>query len=216
MDRMVVTTIRTTTWPTIRPTIRNMILGITGISGSGKHTAAQFFEQKKWKILDADSMVHHLYRPYTNAWKAVVREFGEEILNQDDTINRVKLGKIVFNASEPEEAKIALKRLNQIMHPYLKRKIKNEIHHFHRKNTPIIIIAALWEELDMPALCDKILLIESDSELASKRIQGRDDISPETYEIRVKNQTHPPKPDFIVENSGTMTDFRKKLARLPL
>ena len=197
-------------------TLKNMVLGITGISGSGKHTAAKFFKEKGWVVLDADSMAHHIYRPYTNAWKSVVREFGESILNQNDTINRVKLGKIVFNASNPDEAKIALGKLNSIIHPYVKRKIKDEIHRRFRSKKDIIIVAALWKELDMPALCDKILLITSDSESASKRIQGRDGISPGTYNVRVKSQTHPPKPDFIAENNGSIMDFRKKLAQLSL
>lgn len=197
-----------------RSTTRNMILGITGISGSGKHTAAKFFEEKGWIVLDADRMAHYIYRPYTNAWKSVVREFGETLLNKDDTINRVKLGKIVFNASNPDEARIALEKLNSIIHPYVKRKIKDEIHRRFRSKKDIVIVAALWKELDMPAFCDKILLITSGSELASKRIQGRDGISPDTYSMRVKNQIHPPKPDFIVENDGSIIDFRKKLSQL--
>ena len=43
-----------------------MILGITGKSGTGKHTAAKFLEQKGWKVLDVDKIAHKLYRPYQN------------------------------------------------------------------------------------------------------------------------------------------------------
>ncbi|MBN2096047.1 dephospho-CoA kinase [Candidatus Peregrinibacteria bacterium] len=193
-----------------------MILGITGISGSGKHTAAHYFEQRGWVILDADKIAHHSYRPYTAVWKAVVREFGEGILNQDDTINRVKLGKIVFSASEPEESEKALSKLNQIVHPYMKRRIKNEIHRHFRRQSNIAIVVALWRESDLEDCCEKILLIKADPALRRKRIQGRDGISPETYEMRVKNQTEPPQPDFIVENSGSLTDFREKLGQLGL
>ncbi|MBU1017438.1 dephospho-CoA kinase [Patescibacteria group bacterium] len=193
-----------------------MILGITGISGSGKHTAAHFFEQKGWVILDADKIAHRSYRPYTAVWKAVIREFGEGILNTDDTINRVKLGKIVFNASEPEVSKMALSKLNQIIHPYMKRRIRNEIHRHFRRQSNIAIVVALWRESGLEDCCEKILLIKAASELRSRRIQGRDGISPETYGMRIQNQTEPPQSDFVVENSGSLADFRKKLAQLEL
>ena len=94
-----------------------MILGITGISGSGKHTAANFLKQKGWVVLDADKIAHYLYRPYTSLWKAVVKEFGEDILSANDKIDRQKLSKIVFDPNNPE----GLKKLNEITHPEIKR-----------------------------------------------------------------------------------------------
>jgi len=205
-----VTTIRPTTGPQPAHNTK-MVLGITGISGSGKHTAAQFFRKKGWIILDTDKIAHYLYRPYTGVWKAIVREFSEKILNQDDTINRVKLGKIVFNASKPKEAHAALHRLNQIIHPYIKRHIKNEIHRHFRRKSNIAIVVALWREAGLKDCCDKMLLLRADPGLRSKRIQGRDGISPETYEMRIKNQTEPPHSDFAVENNGTLKELNEKL-----
>lgn len=193
-----------------------MTLGITGISGAGKHTAANFFQKKGWVILDVDKMAHNSYRPYTNAWKAIVREFGEGILNQDDTINRVKLGKIVFNASDPNQAEKDLHKLNEIVHPYIKRSINNEIHRYFHRQANIAVIVALWEEVSLEDCCDKILLLKADPALCSKRIQGRDGISPETYGMRTRSQTEPPHPDFIVHNSGTIDELNAKLSEVYL
>ena len=193
-----------------------MILGITGISGSGKHTSAHYFKRKGWVVLDVDKIAHHSYRPYTLVWKRIVREFGEGILNRDDTINRQKLGKIVFNASQPKEAKKTLKKLNQIVHPYIKRSLKNEIHRYFRRKADIVVVAVLWKELEIKKICDKILLITADLDLARKRIQKRDNISPETYQMRVKNQSIPKNPDFMVENNGTIRELNSKLAEIPL
>ena len=194
----------------------HMILGITGISGTGKHTSAQYFKRKGWVVLDVDKVAHHSYRPYTHVWKAIVREFGMEILNQDDTINRLKLGKIVFNASRPKEADSAIKKLNQIVHPYIKRRLKNEIHRYFRRKSNIVIVAVLWKELDLLNICDKILLIKADKRLSSKRIQKRDQISAEIYKMRVKHQSDPPHPDFVIKNNGTPEELNSKLAELPL
>ncbi len=196
--------------------IGHMILGITGISGAGKHTAANYFKRKGWAILDADKIAHHLYRPYTNAWKDIVKEFGENILNKDDTINRVKLGKIVFNAASPKDSGIALKKLNKIIHPYIKRRIKNEIHRHFRRGSDIAIVVALWQEAGLEDCCEKILLITADPKLCGRRIHVRDGISPETYQMRIKNQEEPPRPDFTVENNGTIRELNSKLAELSL
>ncbi len=197
-----------------RTRTRTMILGITGISGSGKHTTAKFFERKGWVILDADKIAHYAYRPYTHVWKTVVQEFGEMILNKDDTINRVKLGKIVFNASEPEQSQAALKRLNQIVHPYVKRRVKNEIHRHFRRKSNIAIVVALWQELNLEEYCEKLLLLKASPEICSRRVEGRDNISQETYQMRIINQTEPPHPDFTVENSGTLRELNEKLNKI--
>jgi len=191
-----------------------MVLGITGISGSGKHTAAKYFEKKSWIILDADKIAHYLYRPYTGVWKAVTKEFGENILNQDDTINRVKLSQIVFNPANPEDSNKALTKLNQIVHPFVKRYIENEIHHQLRRKSNIAIVVALWQESGLEDFCDKILLIKAESGLRSKRIQGRDGITLETYKMRIKNQTEPTEPDFVIENNGTMEELNAELNQI--
>jgi dephospho-CoA kinase len=188
-----------------------MVLGITGISGSGKHTAAKYFESKGWVILDADKISHDTYRPYSGAWKAVVQAFGENILNQDDTVNRVKLGKIVFNPLDPEGARAELEKLNKIVHPFVKRQIIEDIHHHTRTKPNIAIVVALWEEAELEDICEKILLLRSDPELRSKRVKLRDSISEEAYQIRVSHQNEPPKPDFTVENNGSVQELNNKL-----
>ncbi len=187
-----------------------MVLGITGISGSGKHLAAEYFQKKNWVILDADTIAHNLYRPYTGAWKKVVNEFGEGILNKNDVINRSKLGKIVFNPENPD----ALQKLNQIIHPYIKRQIKNDIHRHFRRKSNIVVVAALWQELDLPSLCNKILLLKADPAIRLKRIQNRDGISESMYEVRTKNQSEPPHPDFVIENNREIRDLNNKLSEI--
>ncbi len=193
-----------------------MTLGITGISGSGKHMVANFFKEKEWVILDADKIAHDLYRPYTGVWKKITKEFGEKILNTDDTINRFKLSEIVFNPSDPDASKLLLGKLNQIIHPYMKRRMKEVIHrHFHRESN-IVVIAALWEELELKKLCDKILLIKANPETRLKRIQNRDGISAEMYKMRIKNQKDISDPDYTIENNGELRELKGELNGITL
>ncbi len=191
-----------------------MVLGITGISGAGKHTVGEFLKQKGWVVLDADTIAHRLYRPYTGVWKAIVEEFGEEVLTSKDLIDRVKLGKIVFDSKNPEKATQALHRLNEIVHPYLRRQIKNEIHRHFRRKSDIAIVVALWRESGLEDICDKLLLIKADADVMEKRIQMRDGISSETYQMRIKNQQEPEQADLVISNKGSKQALLKELDAL--
>lgn len=189
-----------------------MILGITGKSGSGKHTVAKYFQQRDWKILDADKIAHKLYRPYLRIWRDVVDRFGEGILKTNDIINRQKLRKIVF-AGTPESNQ-ALKDLNGIVHPELKRYIKDEVYFQKKRKKNTIVVAALWKELGLPNVCDKVLLIKAGDALAFERINKRDGIDFEMYEAYTQNQTNLPKADFTVKNEGTFQELYKKLNKI--
>lgn len=191
-----------------------MILGITGISGSGKHTTAQILEKRGWVILDADKIAHLSYRPYTSVWKGIVKEFGEGILNQDDSINRLKLGAIVFNKMDTESAEVALRKLNQITHPYVKRKIKDAIHRHFRRGSDIAVVVALWKETDIENYCQKMLLVKADLESRLYRTKKRDGISEETYTMRIKNQTEPKNPDFVIENNKGIKELSEAINAL--
>lgn len=191
-----------------------MVIGITGISGSGKKKVAQFFERKHWVIIDVDQMAHLLYRPYTHVWHEIVGHFGEKILNQDDTINRTRLSKIVFNPSEPEVAHQELMKLNEMIHPALKREVKDKIHRHFRRKSNIVVVAALWQELDLIELTDFLLLVRSKPELCQKRIMERDNLPLEVYKLRVRDYKEPIQPEFKIDNDGTPEELADKLEQL--
>lgn len=191
-----------------------MVLGITGISGVGKHEAARFFEKRGWVILDADQIAHHLYRPYTYVWKAMVKRFGEEILTKEDLIDRQKLRAIVFDAKQAEVSRKALDDLSAILHPELKRHLQEKIHRHFRRKSNLVIVAALWKEMGLFELCEKVLLIEAEEDLALMRIKKRDGIDEAMYRHYTASQQIPENPDFVVENNGTLKELGKKLLNL--
>ncbi|MCL4396447.1 MAG: dephospho-CoA kinase [Chloroflexi bacterium] len=101
-----------------------IVIGLTGNIASGKSTVAKMLEQLGAKLVDADRVVHEQMMPGEKVWSAIVKEFGPEVLNPDQTINRPKLGSIVFI----DEA--ALKRLEAITHPAALRGIREKIEQF--------------------------------------------------------------------------------------
>ena len=189
-----------------------MILGITGKSGVGKHTAAKFFEQRGWKVRDADKIAHKLYRPYQRVWREVTERFGEGILKKNDVIDRQKLKQIVFGKTE--ESRKALKDLNAIVHPEVKRILKDEVYYLGKKKANTVIVGALWEELGLFEVCEKVLLLKAGDTLTYERIKKRDGLDLEMYEAYTANQKEPENPDFIVINEGSFQDLYKELNQI--
>jgi len=189
-----------------------MILGITGKSGVGKHTAAQFFEQKGWRSLYADKIAHRLYRPYQRIWREVTDHFGEGVLKKNDVIDRQKLKQIVFNNSD--EGRQALKDLNNIVHPEVRRYLKDEAYYLKKKKANVVIVGALWKELGLFEICENVLLIKAGGELAFDRIKKRDGIDFAMYEAYTANQENPETADFTVINEGGFQDLYKELNQI--
>lgn len=191
-----------------------MILGITGISGVGKHEAAHFFKKRGWVVFDVDKMAHRLYRPYTYVWKALVKRFGEVILTKEDLVDRQKLRAIVFDSNNATVAKEALHDLNKIIHPEVRRKLEEKIHRHFRRKSNIVIVAALWEELGLFDVCDRVLLIKAHQDKAWVRIKKRDGIDEAMYKSYTSAQQEPEHPNFVVENNGHRKIFEQQLKKI--
>jgi dephospho-CoA kinase len=96
-------------------------IGLTGNIACGKSTVAKMLGELGARLIDADRVVHEQMAPGQPVWAAIVKEFGPGILNEDQTINRAKLGSIVFN--DPG----ALKRLEAITHPAALQGVRDKI-----------------------------------------------------------------------------------------
>ena len=93
-----------------------VVIGVTGGVGTGKSTVAKMFKQLGAEVLDADALAHDAMEPGRLAWRRIVRAFGEDLLNEDRTIDRRALAQRVFG----DEA--ARKRLEAIVHPQVLRR----------------------------------------------------------------------------------------------
>src|SRR5258708_25075343 len=96
-------------------------IGLTGGSGSGKSTAAKILAEFGAPVIDADKVAHTTYAPGGAAYDAVIAAFGNEIVAVDRTIDRKKLGAIVFGNSE------LLNKLTSIVWPATFKSIRSEL-----------------------------------------------------------------------------------------
>ena len=112
------------------------VIGLTGGIGSGKSAVSGLLQEMGATLIDADKVGHEAYLPHTEAWEEVVATFGPTVVNEDESINRPELGKIVFG--DPE----ALAKLNAIMHPKMAVMIGNQIQGLKGQGVENIVLEA--------------------------------------------------------------------------
>lgn len=143
-----------------------MVLGLTGKYCSGKNLVAKVFVSRGWYEMDVDSFGHDALKIMSDK---VIQAFGTGILFEDGSIDRKKLGAVVFSSKK----KLSL--LESIIHPWMidscRKGIKNNPH----KN--ILINAAILHHMELNRLCDSVLWVESSLFIRLKRGISRDNLS---------------------------------------
>ena len=134
-----------------------LTIGLTGGIGSGKSTAAKILAEFGAPIIDADKVAHTTYAPGGAAYDAVIAAFGTEIVAVDRTIDRKKLGAIVFG--NPER----LNKLTSIVWPATFKSIRAELDGLRAsgEKMPVVVEAAILIEANWPPLCDEIWLVRA-------------------------------------------------------
>lgn len=141
-----------------------MVIGITGGVGSGKSTVLKEIKNLiDCDLLLTDDIAKKLQEPNQISYLKIIECFGKSILNEDNTINRNKLSKIVFSDKDK------LNCLNNITHPYVIEYVKNYIK-LHKDNN-IILESALLLETDLKDFCDSIWFIYVSENTRKERLK---------------------------------------------
>jgi dephospho-CoA kinase len=178
-----------------------MIIAITGYIGTGKTTAAAIFREKGWYVVNADEMGHAVLRDREIRDKLLAK-FGSDIADRSMEIDREKLGKAVFSNDGN------LQFLNSIAHPIMIAELRT----FAGTKDKLVIDVALYERLHIDKIADKAILVKSDVDRIFERLKNR---FTQEQVIRIMNSQEQPKnPDYIIENNGTIEQFREKIERL--
>ena len=167
-----------------------VLIGVCGMSGSGKSYVSSVFASLGGHHVDTDKLYHSLLEPLRGKLSpcaaAIAREFGDEVI-KDATIDRAALGKIVY--SDPDR----LLALNRISHKYIKKATLAEVKECDASFA--LIDAPLLFESGFDKLCDFTVCVCADEDTRIKRIVRRDSISEDDARRRLSNQT--PQSDLI-------------------
>ena len=187
------------------------VIGLTGGTGSGKSTVAAYLEKKGCIIIDADKISRDLTKPGGEALEPIRRRFGADVFFEDGSLDRKKLGGIVFS----DDAK--LRSLEEITTDIVIKKILEKVEHLKKNgfNGTVILDAPLLFECGMKDCTDENWLVTCDLENRIQRLIDRDGISRQSILDRMANQLSDEQKrmmaDRVIENSGSLTELYSRI-----
>ncbi len=184
-----------------------MIVGLTGGIGTGKSLVAGEFKKLGADVIDADAVLRELTRPGQGAYEAIAAHFGPGVLNDDATINRASLGRIVF--SDPEK----LARLNAITHPGIIGVIEERVAAARGSGPPAaltVVDAPLLIEVGLHEKMDRVVVVAADESKQVERVMERDGLGREETFKRIHTQMPTSEKaalaDYVIDGNGSVEE----------
>jgi dephospho-CoA kinase len=189
-------------------------VALTGGIACGKSVVARILHDKGCFIHSADKAAHDLMFPGGAAWNKIAARFGPEILAPEGSIDRGRLGRIVF--SDPE----ALKFLNKLIHPLVLAEMKKLASRLELEGRTLIFIseAALTVEAGCARLFDKVVVVHCPSRVQAARLMIRDGITGAEAQKKIVSQMPVGEKlkhaDYAVDASGSLQETIDQTERL--
>jgi len=189
-----------------------LIVGLTGGIATGKSTVAEMFVSLGAYIVDTDRISRQIVEPGSAGLQQVVDCFGREILAADNSLDRKKLGAVVF--SSPEKRKM----LEALLHPRIFEEKNRQIEAIRSKDSHAIVL------VDVPLLIevgghihmDGVVLVYASPQVQLARIMARDNLTSEEAVSRIAAQMRIDDKvqyaDYVIHNEGHLEETRNAVA----
>lgn len=189
------------------------VYGLTGGIASGKSTVAKILRSKNIPVVDADIVAREIVAPNTTGLQKIVEHFGSEILCEDGTLNRQKLGDIIFQ--DPKKRK----KLESITHPRIFGGIAKKLGEHRSKGTSLAFVeAALMVETGSYRLYEGLVVVGCDETQQLERLMARNHYTLQEAQSRIESQMPLSKKrsvaDYYIDNSGTIEELQQKTVSL--
>ncbi len=200
--------------PQQKKTGKRILLGVTGGIATGKSTVAKMLEELGAPIIDFDELSRFVQQPDKPAWKDIVSFFGEQVLNEDRTLNREKLREIVFNDKDKR------KKLESFTHPRIGVEYQKRVDQLTKDNPEAIIqvVIPLLIETHMQSMFDRLLMVYANEKEQLDRLIKRDKNSKQLAMSIIKSQMPVDEKktycDLVVDNSGSQAETREQVNAL--
>lgn len=187
-----------------------LTVALTGGIATGKSVVAGILERRGCYIHSADQAAHDLMKPGKPAWQKIISRFGPRVLNPDQTINRSRLGSIVF--SDEKERQF----LNSLVHPLILEKKKQVIRRLEKNGKYKIFVseAALTIESGYAPFFDVVIVVHCAEDMQAKRLMERDKISRRYARKKIRSQMPSQEKrrhaDYVIDTSGSFEDTERQ------
>ena len=156
------------------------VVGLTGGIGSGKSAATAIFEDLGIDVVDADLASREAVLPGSKALDQIQKKFGNEILLEDQSLNRARLREIIFDNSEDKTW------LEQLLHPEIRHIIQSKLE--NSSSEYVILVSPLLFETDQHEFCNTTILIDSSLNSQISRTSKRDSVSEDSVKKIISAQ----------------------------
>ncbi len=186
------------------------IVGLTGGIASGKSLVARAFKDLGAHVIDADKIVHELLAPGEEAWREIVDHFGAGIQLPDRTVDRRRLGEIVFREHNEREW------LNKCLHPRVFEVYCAQVKRLRDRAPDAIVVfdAALLIETGYHKKMDRTVVVYAKPGQQFKRLTERDRLTPEQADRRIQSQLPLSRKrkhaDYVIENTGDRKETERQ------
>jgi dephospho-CoA kinase len=185
------------------------IIGLTGNIASGKSTVMKMLAERGAEIIDADLLGHEVQQPGGPAYLKIIDAFGSDIVTSEGSIDRRKLGEIVFN--HPDR----LERLEQIVHPFVAERIVGRL---RQATKPVVVIEAIkLIEAGLSALCSEVWVVTSTKELQLARLRASRGLTRSAALLRINAQPRQKQKAkqaaVVFKNTGSLDDLRMQVEK---
>lgn len=187
------------------------VVGLTGGIASGKSTVAQMLEERGAYVIDADRVAHDIYAPGTLGYERVIERFGRGILAADGTIDRAKLGGVVFGDRQ------ALEDLNRIVHPLVRAEVATRVSQIVADDPEAVIVieAALMTETGWSGGSGHLWAVLSQPQIVLDRLLHQRGMDPAEARLRLAaqadNEARRRIATQVIENNGTLIDLEAEV-----
>ncbi len=190
---------------------RFLLVGLTGGIATGKSTVSAMFAHLGARIVDADLLAREVVMPGQPAHAEIVREFGSDVLQEDGSLDRKRLGAVVFADAARR------KRLEAITHPAIHARQQRILSVYDEEAFEGIVIwdAALLIESSSARGMDKVVVVVADAATELGRLMARDGFSEEAARRRIASQMPLSEKvkvaDYVIDNSGSRAETERRV-----
>lgn len=185
-------------------------IGLTGGVGSGKSTVSSYMHELGIPVIDGDKLAREAVIPGSRAMAEMRRAFGPHIFLPDGSLNRLKMGEIVFNDEEKRQ------KLNSIIHPFIWHRTREELIRAQEEGFPVVVLdMPLLLEISWQLRVEEVWLVEVPLEVQIARVISRDGFTREQVMERIGKQMPTTNKmnyaDVIIDNSRSVEDTRRQV-----
>ncbi|MDR0266878.1 dephospho-CoA kinase [Paenibacillus sp.] len=188
-----------------------MNIGLTGGIATGKSTVSALLVGKGALLVDADLIAREVMLPGHPVLAAVIAHFGQSVLLADGTLDRKKLGDMVFR--NPSERKA----LNDITHPAIRKEIREQMESLERKHPTRLVVVdiPLLFESGLESMFERVMVVYTPRATQQERLMQRNGLTGDEALTRIQSQMDieekKRKADIVIDNSGHAEETKRQI-----